>query len=123
MPEMTELDMTDANYARFNQRLHEIESRHKDRSSGFVRLVERNGILAPAERVRGRRGLPVRGIVLSLLAFLGFKGFLMAYLGAVTYVDRVAQLEAGTIVEQMGAWAMRADPVTLWIADQVGMLF
>lgn len=115
--------MTDANYARFNQRLHEIESRHKDRSSGFVRLVERNGILAPAERVRGRRGLPVRGIVLSLLAFLGFKGFLMAYLGAATYVDRVAQLEAGTIVEQMGAWAMRADPVTLWIADQVGSFF
>lgn len=122
-PDMTELDMTDANYARFNQRLHEIESRHKARSSGFVRLVERNGILAPAEQARGRRGLPVRGIVLSLLGFLGFKGFLMAYLGAVTYVDRVARLEAGTVVEQMGAWAMRADPVTLWIADQVSIFF
>jgi len=123
MPKKTELDMTDANYARFNERLHEIESRHKDRSSGFVRLVERNGILAPAERVRGRRGLPVRGIVLSLLTFLGFKGFLMAQLGAVTYVSRVAQLESGTIVEQMGAWAMRADPVTLWIAQQIAVFF
>ncbi len=115
--------MTDANYARFNQRLHEIESRHKGRSSGFVRLVERNGILAPAERVRARNGLPVRGIVLSLLAFLGFKGFLMAHLGAITYVDRVAKLEAGSIVEQMGAWAMRADPVTLWIAQQISILY
>lgn len=115
--------MSDANYARFNQRLHEIESRHGSRSSGFVRLVERNGILAPAERTRSRRGLPVRGIVLSLLAFLGFKGLLLAQLGAVTYVGRVAQLESGTIVEQLGAWAMRADPVTLWIADQVGMFF
>jgi len=115
--------MTDANYARFNQRLHDIESRHQRRSSGFVRLVERNGILAPVERVRTRNGLPVRGIVLALLAFLGFKGFLMAHLGAITYVDRVAKLEAGSIVEQMGAWAMRADPVTLWIADQISMVF
>lgn len=115
--------MSDANYARFNQRLHEIESRHSRRSSGFVRLTERNGILAPVERARARKGLPVRGIVLSLLAFLGFKGFLMAYLGAITYVDRVAQLEAGNIVEQMGAWAMRADPVTLWIADQISTIF
>ena len=102
--------MTDANYARFNQRLNEIESRHRGQTSGFVRLVERNGILAPAEPKRGRRGLPVRGIVLSLLAFLGFKGVLLA------------QLEAGTIVEQMGAWAMRADPVTLWIADMVSQV-
>ncbi|MCB1349711.1 MAG: hypothetical protein R3D59_13445 [Paracoccaceae bacterium] len=115
--------MSDANYARFNERLHEIESRHRGTSSGFVRLVERNGILAPAEQSRGRRGLPVRGIVLSLLAFLVFKGILLAQLGAVTYVSRVAQLEAGTIVEQMGAWAMRADPLTLWIADMVGKVF
>lgn len=115
--------MTDANYARFNQRLHEIESRHGRRASGFVRLIERDGILTPAERKRARRGLPVRGIVLALLAFLGFKGFLMAHLGALTYVDRVAKLEAGTIVEQMGAWAMRADPVTLWIAHQISSIF
>lgn len=122
-PEMTELDMTDANYARFNERLHQIEARHSRKASGFVRLVERNGILSPAERVRARRGLPVRGIVLALLAFLGFKGFLMAHLGAITYVDRVAKLEAGTIVEQLGAWAMRADPVTMWIAEQLAVLF
>ncbi|MCB1338721.1 MAG: hypothetical protein KDK10_15130 [Maritimibacter sp.] len=115
--------MSDANYARFNQRLNEIESRHSARASGFVRLVERNGILTPVEKARGRRGLPVRGIVLSLLAFLVFKGFLMAHLGALTYVDRVAALEAGNVVEQMGAWAMRADPVTLFIAQQIGSLF
>ena len=60
---------------------------------------------------------------IALLAFLGFKGFLLAHLGALTYVDRVAKLEAGSIVEQMGAWAMRADPVTLWIADQISMIF
>lgn len=115
--------MTDANYARFNERLHAIETRHKRRSSGFVRLENRNGILTPMEKARTRQGLPVRGIVLSLLAFLGFKGYLLAYLGAITYVDRVAQLEVGTIVEQMGAWAMRPDPITLFIAEQLSIFF
>lgn len=115
--------MTNANYARFNERLHAIETRHKRRSSGFVRLEERNGILAPVEKTRARKGLPVRGIVLSLLAFLGFKGFLLAHLGAITYIDRVAQLETGNIVEQMGAWAMRTDPITLYIAEQLSMIF
>lgn len=115
--------MADANYARFNQRIDAIESRHTRQSSGFVRLIDRNGILTPVQKVRMRRGLPVRGIVLSLLAFLAFKGGLLAYLGAITYVDRVAKLEAGNIVEQMGAWAMRTDPVTLWIAQQINMVF
>ena len=115
--------MADANIARFNKRLQDIETRHKRRASGFVRLEERNGILMPVERVRVRRGLPVRGIVLALLAFLVFKGFLLAHLGALTYVDRVARLEAGNVVEQMGAWAMRPDPVTLWVADQLGVVF
>ncbi len=115
--------MMDTNYARFNQRLNEIETRHARRSSGFIRLIERNGRLARAEPTRVRRGLPVRGIVLSLLAFLGFKGFLIASLGVATYGDRVAGLETGTTVEQIGAWAMRADTITLWIAEQIGTFF
>ena len=63
--------MTDANYARFNQRLHDIESHHQRRSSGFVRLVERNGILGPVERVRTRNG-PERGICLAASGTLHF---------------------------------------------------
>jgi hypothetical protein len=111
--------MADANYARFNKRLKDIESRHRRLSSGFVRLEERGGILVPVGRMRrSRRGVPVRGLVLALGAFLLFKGFLFAHLGAITYLDRVHELEQGSVVEQMGAWAMRADVVTMWIADQ-----
>lgn len=111
--------MADANYVRFNQRLREIDRAHKKLSTGYVRLEERNGVLVPVRRSRARRGLPVRGIILSLAVFLAFKGFLFAHLGAVTYIDRVAMLERGNIVEQMGAWAMRPDPITLFLADQI----
>lgn len=116
--------MTDANYVRFNQRLRNIEAQHTKLKSGFVRLEERDGLLVPVERVRvGRRGLPVRGLVLALGAFLLFKAFLLASLGPITYLDRVARLADGNVVEQMGAWAMRVDVITLWISDQIGMLF
>jgi len=113
--------MTDANFARFNNRLRQIEMRHGQLKSGFVRLEERDGLLVPVERVRrGRRGLPVRGLVLALGAFLLFKAFLVAYLGQITYFERVGQLADGNIVEQMGAWAMRVDAITLWLSSQIG---
>ena len=116
--------MADANYVRFNKRLRDIERRHGKLASGYVRLEERNGLLVPVERARlRRRGLPVRGLMLALGTFLVFKGFLLAHLGAITYVDRVAQLERGNIVEQMGAWAMRADPITLWISEQIAQIY
>lgn len=116
--------MADANYVRFSKRLRDIDARHRKLRSGYVRLEERNGLLIPVERVRvGRNGLPVRGLVLALGTFLVFKAFLLAYLGPITYLDRVGQLESGNIVEQMGAWAMRVDVITLWISEQIAQLF
>ena len=114
--------MADANYARFNKRVYEIERRHRRLASGYVRLEERDGLLIPVDRKRPRRGLPLRGITLALSAFLVFKGFLHAYLGPVTYADRVALLESGSVVEQFGAWIMGLDPITIWIAGQFAAL-
>lgn len=114
--------MADANYARFNNRVRAIERRHKRLGSGYVRLEERDGLLVPVERVRVRRGLPLRGITLALSAFLAFKGFLLAYLGPVTYLDRVGILEGGSVVEKAGAWLMGVDPITLWIAEQFSII-
>ncbi len=106
----------DANQARFQQRLNDITRKHRRSSGRYVRLEERDGILMPVERVRVARRPPLRGIMLALLAFLGFKAFLFAYLGPVTYADRLAELEGGNVVEQMGAWAMRPDLVSRTIA-------
>lgn len=106
----------DANQANFQKRLIEIDRKHSRSRGRFVRLEERDGILVPVEKARVTRRLPLRGLMLALVAFLGFKAFLFAYLGPVTYADRLSALEEGNVVEEMGAWAMRPDAVSRWIA-------
>jgi hypothetical protein len=115
--------MSDAKYADFQSRLRAIDQNHKRAGVGFVRLEERDGLLVPVEKVRMHRGLPLRGIAVALTMFLVFKGFLLAYLGSVTYTGRVAALEDGSIVGKVSVWVMHADPVTQWIATQFSMLF
>lgn len=106
----------DANQAKFQQRLNDITRQHRRSGGRYLRLEERDGRLVPVERARVTRRPPLRGIMLALFAFLGFKAFLFAYLGPVTYADRLAALEGGNVVEQMGAWAMRPDLVSRTIA-------
>ncbi|MCI2400484.1 hypothetical protein [Aliiroseovarius subalbicans] len=111
--------MAEANYVKFNKRLRNIDRKHQKLSRGYVQLVERDGILVPKARRSTRRGFPFRGLLLTLAVFLVFKGFLLAQIGPITYQDRVEKLAAGSAIEQAGAWAMHADPVTLWVAGQL----
>lgn len=111
--------MSDANRLKFQKRLREIELRHGGRASPYVRFEERDGLLVPVRRVRVRRSMPLRGFILVLAGFLLFKGFLLTHLGPITYADRVSSLGQGNAVEQVGAWVMRADPITLWISDLI----
>ncbi len=111
--------MADANYANFSKRMSAIEKRHRRMSRGYVQLVERDGILVPKARRTARRKFPLRGLALFLALFLVFKGFLMVQLGDATYAERVSKLNSGTAIEQVGAWVMQADPISLWISQQV----
>lgn len=107
----------------FSKRLNRIDGAHRKMSRGYVQLVERDGMLVPKHARVRRRGFPLRGLALSLGAFMLFKGFLLAEFGAVTYDERLGKLAEGNIVEQIGAWMMGADPVTVWIATQIGTFF
>lgn len=115
--------MSDTNRTDFYARLREIDQRHQRLASGYVRLEERDGLLVPVEGVKLRRGAPLRGIASMLVMFLLFKSFLLAYLGVATYSGRVASLESGNTVEQIGGWIMRADPVTHFLADMIAAFF
>ena len=111
--------MADANYVKFNKRLRDIDRKHRKMSRGYVQLVERDGLLVPVSRRPARRGFPFRGLLLILGGFLIFKAILLTHLGPITYGERVEKLAGGTALEQAGAWVMRADPITLWITQQV----
>ncbi len=110
--------MADANYVSFVERLQKVEKRHRKLSRGYVRLKEVDGLLIPVPDRRVRRPFPAVGVMLTIAALLAFKGFLLAYHGPITYGERVDLLASGNIVEQAGAWIMRADPITQWIAQQ-----
>lgn len=115
--------MADANYAGFNERLSRIDRNHRKAAHGYMQMVERDGIMVPrGRRVRFRRGIPFRGLFLLLAGFLLFKGFLLASLGAATYHDRLERLGEHNLVEQLGVWVMRDDPVTVWLAEQFALV-
>lgn len=114
--------MADAKQMEFGARLDRINQTHRQTAKGYVTVVNKDGLIV-AKPVRRTSRLPLRGLFLSLLVLLCFKGFVYAEIGADAYNDRVAMLAGGTVVEQVGAYAMYADPATLWIAKQFAQIF
>lgn len=110
--------MADAKQIQFGQRLRRIDRHHRKLARGYVTTVNHDGLIIARPR-RQTSLFPLRGLFLCLLILLAFKGFLYAHLGPAAYADRVALLESGTVVEKMGAYAMKADPVTLWVSEQI----
>lgn len=105
----------------FDERLNKIDTRHRKLARGYVMSVNHDGLII-AEPKPQRRGFPWRGTLLILVGLIAFKGFLHFQIGAAAYDERVARLAEGTAVEQVGAYAMTADPVTLWISEQFASL-
>lgn len=110
--------MADAKQLQFGQRLSRIDRHHRKINQGYVASMNHDGLVIARPRKQGSR-VPLRGIFLCLLVLIAFKGFLFAEIGERAYADRMAILQGGTFVEQIGAYAMKADPVTLWVAGQI----
>jgi hypothetical protein len=114
--------MADAKQMEFGSRLERIERTHRQLKNGYITSVNHDGLII-AKPHRRSSGRPMRGIFMSLLVLLAFKGFVYAQIGSAAYADRVGLLKSGTVVEQVGAYVMHADPITVWIADQINQLF
>ena len=121
--------MADARQLQFHDRLSKIHGQRSTGKKGFVGLKtgympsgNHDGMMIPipGDRVKSSR-IPYRGIFWFAAAILVFKGFLYSQLGQSVYEDRVALLEEGTVIEQVGAYAMKADPVTIWIGEQISI--
>jgi len=110
--------MADVNMKDFGKRVRRINKRHRKLANGYVPSVNHDGLIVAKVRRSGPR-FPWKGVALCFVAFFAFKGFLLVQLGETTFNERVQKLEAGTVIEQAGAYAMSADPVTKWIASQI----
>jgi hypothetical protein len=106
-------------HIQFDQRVNNLGRKHNALSRGYVTRMRPDGlIVARPHRKQSRISLKV--VFRFLLAFLAFKGFLIASLGPDGYGDRVNKLENGTVVEKAGAFVMQMDPVSNLIAQQIG---
>ena len=103
----------------FDDRLRKIGRKHRAMANGYTTYMRSDGLVVARPVRRGPR-IPLRLIVYIVVALVGFKGFLLAALGPVTYGERVARLAEGTMVEQAGAFVMQADPASTWIATRLG---
>lgn len=111
----------DRHQKEFDTRLKRIGRKHRQLAGGYVARVGDDGLIVPRPR-RRRVRVPFAGIALAALGIIALKGVFYAQLGPESYDARVASLAAGSQVERMGAWVMQADPLTLWVSEQVGLI-
>ncbi|MEP3844303.1 MAG: hypothetical protein ABJM43_03000 [Paracoccaceae bacterium] len=105
----------------FDSRLRTLGRKHKAMTHGAVAQMRGDGlVLLKPRRYRARRGFPLRGLVLLLLGFFAFKGYMISNIGEEGYEQRIQALAEGTPIEQMGAKVMQADPVTAFLTEAIG---
>ena len=87
-------------------------------NAGVPRARPAPGLLNALRR-QGRRRIPVRHIMLFLLAIVSFKVFLFFDLGGAAYGAKIEALSKGTTLEQIAARAMVLDPVSEWLVNGI----
>lgn len=100
----------------FDDRLRRIDRRNRTLSRGFVLAVDRDGLIVARPETRRFR-FPWRVLLFLLVAVLGFKTMLHAYIGPESYGERLDRLAGGTVAERMSAYVLHADPVTIWVSN------
>jgi len=108
--------------AQFQDRLRSVTRKHAAMANGFTTHVRGDGLIVVKPKRRKRRGLSARGTVWFILGIIAFKSFMLASVGEANYADRLAKLSEGTILEQIGSWVMRVDPVTAQLANVLNPL-
>jgi hypothetical protein len=95
------------NEADLRETSHRVTVRHDPHGHVVIRGAR------PAMRI------PWTGIMMVLVAVFMLKGAVMARLGPDFYKAEIGQLRPSTVLEQIGAWTMRPDPISSWVARQI----
>lgn len=113
--------MADVNKNKFDQRLGAIKQKANPQKRVEKRVRE-DGLVVDVVKsdLRKRSLLPLRGIAIAALIFIGFKGVVLAEIGEPEYLERVESLKKGGAVQVSAAFLLDADPATRTVADIVG---
>jgi len=106
----------------FVSRVKNVDGKHARLVSyGYTSRIDKNGIIVVKPRAKRIR-LPIKGLLVLVVIFLGFKALVLATSGSETYNERLVVLENGTAFEALGAKILSIDPATQFIADQATLL-
>ncbi|MCU0816128.1 MAG: hypothetical protein MUF74_06535 [Cypionkella sp.] len=112
--------MSDPGYSEFYERVSRIE---KARASGFgfeaVGTLGRSFYTGAARRGRRWRFPVVRLLIVCAFSATIAKALFLHHLGFAPYQDRIAQMQAAGGVQQVGAWLLQPDVVTVALARQI----
>ena len=102
----------------FESRIRRLLRKHTAMTQGYTTRMRPDGLIVAYPR-RAPRPISGRAIVMFLGAFVLFKGVMVVNLGPVAYDEKVDRLGQGSLVEQAGAFAMQADPLTALVAQKL----
>lgn len=103
----------------FTKRLNFLGQKHASMTQGYTTQMRKDGLII-VQPVRQRRNFPIRALVMVLAGFFFLKAFMLAAVGPITYNERLATLQKGTVIERGGAWLMGIDPITGGLASMTG---
>ena len=110
--------MSEVQFQEFDRRVNAIHHRRKKLAKGYRVAVDRNNLLVAKPTRRGFE-FPFVGVMVLAVCLVLIKAILFSSLGEATYSERVAKLKEGTVVEQVGAFVMTPEPLTMWIVGQI----
>ena len=113
-------------YANFDRRLEQLEERKAALIDGHRVEVDNTGLMTmrpTGQHVRKvNRLLPLRAFMIMAATLLCFKAFLLYSIGFNTYTSKVVAMRQGDTTDQIGAYLMQIDPVTLWLHSVITFL-
>lgn len=105
----------------FDKRVRLIERARRNGRKGEIRIVGAEGLVI-TQRRRGLPSIPFRGLAYIFFGFVLFKSIALAQIGMQGYLERVEALKQGTVVEQAGAFLMKPDAASVWMAGKIAPL-
>ncbi len=106
----------------FDARIKKVQRSHARMARGYDAKVGRDGLIVFRPK-RPKPRLPLRGLILLVAAFIGFKVLVLMQIGDLAYQTRIDAMMSGSKAEKVGAYVLQIDPVTRTIADQLAPLF
>lgn len=106
----------------FVRRLTVLGRKHEQMTHGYTTRVGPDGLIVVRPKRRARNASGLKLVILAVAMFFVMKITMVVSAGPASYESKLAPLQAGTVIEQMGAYVMSIDPLTKLASEQVSLL-